>query len=107
MNVVKHEGTYKACLITGPTHNVLGLKLTLNAPSSIRCIKRELPGDGPCEIDETRLALSVSEGVSIANRESPIPLFVEQIEYCPTDTPEYEAYIELAKSIVCAAFRDF
>lgn len=107
MNVVKHEGVYKASRIAGPKHNFLGLAITPKAPSSIQCVQRRMPGDGVCEIDEARLVSAVSEGVSVANRELPTPLFVEQIEYVPTDTPDYGAYIELAKSIVCSASSDF
>ena len=107
MNVVKHEGIYKASRITGPKHNFLGLAVTPDAPPCIQCVQRRMPGDGTCEIDEARLMSAVSEGVSRANRELRSPLFVEQIEYVPTDTPDYGAYIELAKSIVCWASSDF
>jgi len=66
-----------------------------------------MPGGGTCEIDEARLMVAVSEGVAMANRELQRPLFVEQIEYVPTDTPDFEVYIELAKAIVCSASSDF
>lgn len=107
MNVVKHEGVYKAFRVTGPTHNFLGLSITPNEPPSVRCVQRNLPGGGKCEIDEAKLVTAVSEGVSIAKRELQIALFVEQIEYVPTDTPDYEAYFDLAKAIVCSAASDF
>jgi len=107
MKVVKHDGVYKAARITGPSHNYLGLIVTPVSPSKIRCVQRTMPGDGVCQIDQMRLLVAVSEGVAMANSEALKPLFVEQIEYVSSDTPDYEAYSELAKAIVCSASCDF
>jgi len=107
MKVVKHDGIYKAARITGPSHNYLGLVVTPVAPSKIRCVQRTMPGDGVCEIDQIRLLEAVSEGVAMANSKTLKQLFVEQVEYVSSDTPDYEAYSELAKVIMCSASCDF
>lgn len=69
--------------------------------------QRTLRDNGASQINEEQLLAAVSEGVSIANRELGASLFVERIEYVPTDTPEYNTYQELAKAIILSAAKDF
>ena len=100
MNVVKVDGVYKTSRIAGPKHNYLGLIVERSSPVNIRIVQRSVKGDESKQIDESRLLLAVSEGVSEGNRESGQNLFVECIEYVSSDTPDYKAYTELAKAIV-------
>ncbi|MES2789002.1 MAG: hypothetical protein V4719_05230 [Planctomycetota bacterium] len=107
MKIVKDEGVYKASRIAGPKHNFLGLGITGVSPPDVQCIQRTLRDDGASQINEEQLLAAVSEGVSVANRELGASLFVERIEYVPTDTPEYNTYQELAKAIILSAAKDF
>ena len=107
MNVIKVNGMYKSSRIAGPKHNYLGLILVSSPPENIRIVQRTVKGDESRQIDESKLLLGVSEGLSQGNRESGGLLYIECIEYVPSDTPDYKAYIELAKTIVQSASSDF
>lgn len=107
MKVLKQNGIYKATRITGPKHNFLGLALTRVEPVRIQCVEKRLANNEVVQIDEEKLRSAVSEGALIANRQLHTSIFIERIEYVPTDTPDYSAYIELAQLIVRSAHGDF
>jgi hypothetical protein len=100
MRVVEHEGMYKSSRIAGPKHNYLGIAFS-NCPGQIEVIERNMAGD----VGNTKniAATDVMEVVvKVVERESTVigrRLFVARVEYIPTDTPEVEAYEELATTI--------
>lgn len=100
MRVVEHEGMYKSSRVAGPKHNYLGIAFS-NVPGPIEMIERSMAGD----VDNAKnlAATEVMDVVvRVVERESTVigrRLFVARVEYIPTDTPEVEAYEELAAVI--------
>ncbi len=98
---------YKTSRISGPKHNYLGLSLNTDLPTEVRVRPLIIREDTLFTIDEVKLMAAVSEGVRDGNRHSGRTLFIDYLEYVPTDTPDYKAYTELAKTIIQSASRDF
>ncbi len=107
MNVQKNNGMYKSSRIAGPKHNYLGLALVSSPSGNVKIVQRSVKGDESFQIDESKLVFAVSEGLSEANRTSGRPLYIDCIEYVPSDTPDYNAYTDLAKTIILFALRDY
>jgi len=105
-SIVKIDGVYKATKISGPKHNFLGLAVVESRPAVLRIARRQLRDDDPPLIDEMLLLSAVFEGVFKGNSASGRSLFVEYLEYVQSDTPDYEAYVELATAIVQSASCD-
>lgn len=93
--IVTAAGVHKAAIISGPSHNYLGLSFTQFQPDSIRIIKIDKQGL-PSLIQEDRLIEAVQRGVRASLEASQKPYFVERVEYVSDDTPSYDAYAELA-----------
>ncbi len=104
MNVTKTGDMYKASRIAGPKHNYLGLVLTGDVRDASTVVERTLKDEVPPRcIDKERLVAAVNEGVQKGNRDHGSTFHVEVIEFVPSDTPDYEAYVAMAKAIVSAA----
>jgi hypothetical protein len=106
VKIVKSDGIYKASRIAGPKHNFLGLGLVRTSPGEVQVVPRGLQDEGTSQIDEAKLLAAVSEAVVRGSRALGLPLFVDRVEYVPTDTPDYSAYTELADAIVHSAVAD-
>lgn len=102
MRVTKVDGVYKASRITGPKHNFLGLVLSTTAPLDTALVQCPIKGELPV-IDEVQLVAAVLAGVEQSNRTRSAALYAHSIEYVPSDTPDYETYSLLAKTITEAA----
>lgn len=101
MNVVEHEGVYKASRIAGPKHNYLGISFS-EEDNDVRMISRKVESDvgeaNDVSADDVRKIVkeTVQREVKLVERQ----LYVSCIEYIPTDTPDAQAYEELAAAIV-------
>lgn len=100
MKVVEHEGVFKASRIAGPKHNYLGISFS-NVDGEIRLISRKVASDvGDAEeVSADEVIRVVKETVQREVKLSERQLYVSCIEYIPTDTPDAEAYEELASAI--------
>ncbi len=81
---------YRATRITGPTHNLLGLAFSGDAPQGVTLDR--LAGSSEHSIDERALEEAVLSGVEEANNASGTGYRLKRIEYVPTDTPDPEIY---------------
>lgn len=97
---------YKIARISGPKHNYLGLVLTATPPTEVEVRCRIAPEKESCVVEELKLLAAVSEGVQEGNRDTRQSLFVECLEYVPTDTPDYKVYKELARTIIQTASQE-
>ena len=105
MRVTKVGETYKASRITGPKHNYLGMVVSLNIPEEMVVVARTLKEE-EAVIDESRLVTAVQAGIEKANRAQERKLYAQSVEYVRSDTPDYQAYCDLASAIMAAAASD-
>lgn len=101
MKVVEHEGLFKASRIAGPKHNYLGIQFS-KEDSEIRVIARTAASDVGVaeEVEADEVVKIVKETVKREVKVSERQLYVSCIEYVPTDTPDAQAYEDLAAAIV-------
>lgn len=100
MNVVEHDGLFKASRIAGPKHNYLGIGFG-DEEQDIRLSEKRLPDDKEAErgIDASELRRVVRKVVADEAEATGQQLYVSEIEFVPTDTPDLDAYAELARAI--------
>jgi hypothetical protein len=87
--------------ITGPTHNLLQLKLLSSPAGDLVC--EQLAGQGGCRhapLDEESLIRFVLEGVQLANSRLGTSYAVSHIRYVQDDTPPEAIYGFLATSLL-------
>ena len=105
--VVKDGELYVASHITGPTHNLLKLRIVDESAPSLTV--RVLPPIGECSHGNSLTAADVQPwievGVDHANRDLGTSYQVDYAEIVANDTPRSEVYHPLARMIVTAAHR--
>ena len=90
---------YQVARITGPTHNMLGLKLC--EPQATRPIIEAISAVEEARVvDPDDVQRQVLEGVSQANAQLGTNFQVAAIRFITTDTPSSSIYGALAKVIV-------
>ena len=90
---------YQVVRITGPTHNLLGLKF--GEREMLQPIIEALSvDDGEATNIADTIKQQVIEGVAEANAEAGTDYKVAAIRYVVTDTPSSSIYRSLAKSLV-------
>lgn len=92
-NIFLKDGFYYCTHITGPTHNLLGLRF---GPAPGEFALTRLPvhcSEG--RIDEAQLTEAIQRGVASAGT----ALFVLEARYVPDDTPAYGTYEGMAHRI--------
>ena len=101
MNVVEHNGLLKASRIAGPKHNYLGIRFAKHE-CDIQLTEKRLP-----DCKESNAAVSGTDVIGIVQAAladetgaSGQQLYVSEIEFVPTDTPNVDAYSELARAII-------
>lgn len=100
MNVIYDEitGVYKAARITGPAHNLLGLKLALSDEAP-RLIDLEDKKEGKF-LDVSKLQTSVTLGLIEANANFGKNIKLSEIYYVSSDTEDYDIYHHLTFKII-------
>ena len=103
--VIKDGDLYVASHITGPTHNLLRLRITNETAASMTV--RVLPPIGQCShggpITAADVRPWIEVGVDHANRDLGTSYWVDYAEIVANDTPQLEVYHPLARIIVTAA----
>lgn len=95
------DGRFYVSRITGPTHNLLGLRLSKQPASGVTIVK--LPPVHPGRhnpMDEAQLQAAVMAGIGAANRECGTKWHVAEIAYVEDDTPMYSQYQICANAVV-------
>ncbi len=95
------DGRFQVSRITGPTHNLLGLRLSKQPAFGVMIVK--LPPVHPGRhnpIDEAQLQIAVMAGVEAANRECGTEWHVAEIAYVEDDTPAFSQYQICANAVV-------
>lgn len=90
---------YQATRITGPSHNLLALKLSEPGASEPIVERLSVSNEAPV-IDADDVQRQVLEGVTEANAELGTNYHVAAIRFVTTDTPSFSIYRSLAKVIV-------
>lgn len=101
MNFGLIDGRYSVARITGPTHNLLGLRVSTQPATGVTIVK--LPPVGACRhgsVDEALLQAAVAAGVEAANRECGTGWHVVEIAYVEDDTPSYSQYEICANALI-------
>ena len=95
------DGFLYVARITGPTHNLLQLKLSNVPGSPLNC--EELFSAGKCnhgELDQTKITDAVKVGVAAANAKSGTMFHPVHIRYVANDTGPEDIYQLLAEALV-------
>jgi hypothetical protein len=104
MQFVIDDGVYKVARITGPQHNMLGIRLADSA-GDVRVISLPVKNEGLVRIDGENVARQVRSGLLKANDELTKEYYISEIQFVSTDTYSSEVYelltIELIKRIDC------
>lgn len=101
MQFVRSNGYLTVVRITGPKHNLLGLRI--GEPETSRPACERLPPVGCCahgELDEECLVDAVLEGVDAANAELGAAYRVSHVRYVENDSPPVRTYTLLAYQVV-------
>lgn len=108
MQVQRVGEFYAASYITGPTHNLLRLKLRFGSASDT-CVVHVLPPVGECRhgngLKADDIAPFICAGVERANAELGTSFRVERAEIVENDSPQPPVYEHLARHIVKEAAR--
>lgn len=94
----KKDGDSYVTWITGPTHNLLGLRFgaPVGATPEIIALPPVDNGEDPA-IEERELLKAVQQGVAEVNEQRGTALTVARILYVPNDTPAYGFYVHCAR----------
>src|SRR3954466_16172368 len=93
------DGTfYNVMRITGPSHNLLGLKFADNAVSSPSIQMLRKPTGNA--LQPTEILSEVLAGVASANKQFGTEYVVDVVRFVPDDTPPATIYRHLAAQIV-------
>jgi hypothetical protein len=100
VKVVEHDGKFKASRIAGPKHNYLGLAFSYE-PGETHVVEKSLANDtgGGGHVRAADVLQIVQEVVAKETAKSNRRLYVSSIEFIVTDTPDAQAYAELACAI--------
>ena len=92
-------GTHFVSFITGPSHNILGLKLVDDKRESPLIVAKE-GKYASNTFDEAKLTIAVQTGVDRALKDSSRKIYVSEIVYMKDDSVRYDAYEICAGLIV-------
>jgi hypothetical protein len=101
MQFVKLGDFFAAVRITGPSHNLLQIRLSSSEQEQIVC--ERLPATGDCRhapLDEEEIVRAVQEGVAAANQELGSRYVISHIKYVENDTRPEAVYGVMAKRIL-------
>ena len=99
MQFVRDNDWYQAIRVTGPSHNLLALKLGEPSAPGPSVERLSVSNKAPV-IDADEVQRQVLEGVSQANAQLGTNYQIEAIRFVTTDTPSPTIYRFLAKAIV-------
>lgn len=103
MNIIRNGDWYLATLITGPTHNFLGLRLSTRTVNEL--VVEAKPGaTGENRLSADDVVRSVLAGVQDANGRLETRYHVSGIRYVEDDTPGYSTIKGMAHAIIAHAF---
>jgi hypothetical protein len=108
VKVIKDGQVYKVARVTGPTHNFLGLVLSLNSTPTVPRVETmavEALDVTAATIPKDEVVRQVLKGVAEANEEYGTQFRVDVIQYVPTDSRDDLVYMSLAKAIIEEATR--
>ena len=107
MQVFKQGGIFKASRISGPKHNYLGLGFS-SEEATVRIVERQVgdQAERPSSFDAQAIAQLVQEAVRSEAASQNRSVYVSVIELVSTDTPDSQAYADLATEITRFALQD-
>lgn len=98
MHFTKTKDCYRVARITGPSHNLLGLRFT---DESVNAELVDLAPQGQgTRLSAAAVEQAVMRGVEKANADFSASYRVARIEFVGSDTPRAEVYESLAYAIV-------
>jgi len=99
MQFIKEDDLYKVARITGPSHNLLGVRL-----SDVQCSIKMTPlpmSTGEIEVlDGQKVRSQVLKGLDAVNLELCKHYFISEIQFIPSDTASSSVYIDLIQSLI-------
>jgi hypothetical protein len=99
MKVIEQAGIFKASRIAGPKHNYLGIGFS-DAEVDVQIVEKRLSEtDNGDLVDGAQVLKIVREVVESQTAGQERRFYVSLIEFVPTDTPDEQAYCELASAI--------
>ena len=103
----RHDGEWRQLArVTGPTHNCLGLLLTMNKGRAAPRIEALGPEDEAERIKSEEVLAQVARGIAQANTELGTAFAAEAVRFVRSDSPGERIYEYLAQAIVREAARE-
>lgn len=100
MQYYKYSDWHEVIRVTGPSHNLLGLKIGDEADDGVLSVEAMPKQDAATPQFETALQEEVMAGVQEANAEFATDFRVNGIRYVGTDTLDLPTYRYLAKLLI-------
>jgi len=102
MNVRKVGDCLRASLITGPTHNLLGLAISgvVQQDSALEVVDLRPNDDTPTRIQAHEVQEWVMDAVAEFAKSNDCQIMIARIEYCRDDTPSPGYYHRLVNRIL-------
>ncbi|MDF0606903.1 hypothetical protein HZU77_014790 [Neisseriaceae bacterium TC5R-5] len=102
MQFVFDSGLYKVARITGPQHNLLGIRIS-DTEKKITAVPLVIQGGDVARINESDVINQVMSGLAQVNQELSKQYFVSEVQFLPSDTYSSDVYelltVELIKRI--------
>lgn len=102
MQYIKIDDWFKVVRVSGPQHNVLGIKFGMDAILAPDVIVHAIDVEYRSRrcLESGDVLMSVLDGVAEANANLETALVVHQVEFVTSDSPPVTIYRFLARSIV-------
>jgi hypothetical protein len=99
MQYIFDNGVYKIARITGPQHNLLGIRL-----SDSECMKKIVPlpikDNEPTLLESDEVLNQVEAGLIAINKELKRKYYISEIQFVPSDTNSPYVYSSLLKELI-------
>lgn len=99
MQFIKDKGLYKVARITGPTHNLLAIRLS-DSKCSTKVTALPVKQGEVERLDGEEILTQVLSGLESINQELGKEYFVSEIQFIPSDSKPTSAYRLLVQELV-------
>lgn len=99
MQFIVEKGLYKVARITGPSHNLLAIRLS-EADENIEVVPLPIKANEKVRITPQDVLCQVKSGLSSINQELGKEYFISEIQFLPSDTYSPTVYEMLTRELI-------
>lgn len=99
MQFIFDNGIYKIARITGPQHNLLGLRLS-ETGEVVKVVSLPIKNGEEPKVEEQEVLRQVEEGLQNINRELGRQYFISEVQYVPSDSESTSVYSFLTQELI-------